>query len=256
MITILEKTIITNKDWFNLCIFGDWHLGNGAVQENRIDTVIDYIKQKNKDEYGIILVGDLIENVVPGSKGSPFELSEPDPEKQKELAANKIKKFKNLLLCSVEGNHELRTRKRTGGFANKNIIEKVFGDKTDEYYAGICSILKIKFKNKHGKYLETYTIYITHGAGNGSSVSGKITKLLSLRDKAIADIYVQGHIHSKLTVCDYIRQDNTIRKRIFASCSSYIFDAEYAQEAGFNPTDYGINNISINTKKHNVIGYI
>jgi len=253
---IKNKTIITTSDWFNLYLIGDFHIGQSATDTKKLDDSINYLSSKDSTNSGVILLGDLIENVVPGSKGSPFELNIPDPEKQMDLAATYITKIENILLASVEGNHELRTRHRTGQLLGKNILEKVYSKKkSDDYYLGLCGILNLTFKNTKGKLLQSYKIFVTHGTGNSGSISGKLTKVHSLKDRAYADLYFQGHLHYKLGLCDYIIKDDVIQKRIFACCSSYLIDAEYAQEFGFKPADYGINTISINTRESNMIGY-
>lgn len=253
---VKKKDIVVTNEWYNLSLFGDWHLGNMDTDEEKVSDVSDFLGKKKKNEYGVILLGDLVENVVPGSKGNPFELKIPDPSNQSSRAAGYIKKFKNLVLASVEGNHELRTRKRTGQFLNQAILEKVYGeDVAKNIYFGYNGMLILQFKNSKGKNLAKYRIFVTHGNGNATSVSGKLGKIYTLRDRADADIYVQGHLHLKLGMCDYIMKENVLRKRVFASCSSYLIEASYAQEAGYKPTDYGINKLSLNTKQSEIIGY-
>lgn len=252
--TIKEKTIVTNSEWFDLCLFGDWHYGSADCDSKKVEMAVDFLSKKPKDKYGVILLGDLIENVLPGSKGTPFELSESDPIRQQDKASELVNKFKNIVLTSVEGNHELRSRKRSGNWPMKDILYKVYKEQVDEYYLEMCGILNLQFKSLNGKKLQKYRIFVTHGNGNATSLSGKISKIHTLRDRADADIYVQGHIHQKLGFCDYIVTDKIIRKRIFASCSSYLFEASYAEEFGFRPTDYGINKIHLNTKESNIIG--
>lgn len=250
-----KKTITVLGDWFNLYVFGDWHLGSADSDQKRIEDTAKFLSKKKSSEAGVILVGDLIENVLPGSKGTPFELSIPDPDKQAETACDYIRSFSHLILGSVEGNHELRSRKRTGQFVNKSMMEKIYGPDAKNRYLGLNGLIHLTFKNSKGKKLYTYTIYVTHGNGNSSTLSGKYMKIHSLRDMAKADIYVQGHLHCKLGMCDYINESNIIKKRAFVCCSSYLFEASYAQEFGYRPTDFGFNKISLNTKYNNIIGY-
>lgn len=252
---VLNKTIVTNRDWYSLYLFGDLHIGQESCDLDMIEEAAKYLAKKKLQEGCTFVLGDLIENVVLGSKGTAFDLSIADPEKQIDKAASYLELFKHNLLVSVEGNHELRTRHRTGQFLGKNILEKVFGKEAKDHYLGVCGIVNLTFKNSKGKTFQNYKIFVTHGNGNSSATGGKITKIHALRDRADADLYFQGHIHQKLGMSDYIIKDDKLKKRIFASCSSYLFDAEYAQEFGFKPSDYGINTINVNTREFNMLGY-
>jgi predicted phosphodiesterase len=252
---IKNRTIVTNKTWWNLYLFGDWHLGHMSVNKVHINAAASYLGTKTEKDGGVILLGDLIENVVQNSKGTHYELDIPSPEKQIETSVSIIEKFKHILLASVEGNHEMRTQHRTSILPGKQIMKEVFYRDYDKYYFQIVGLLNLTFKDTKGKTNEKYKIFITHGNGNSSSTAGKLNKIHALRDRADADIYVQGHIHQKLGMSDYIVKDNILHKRIFATCSSYLVDASYGEEFGFKPTDYGLNTINLNTKKHDMIGY-
>lgn len=252
---VLRKVITTTKDWYNLYVFGDWHIGSADTREERIESAIKFLSKRKKDDTGVLLAGDLIENVLPGSKGTPFELSIPDPDKQIERAVEYIDQIPEIVLASVEGNHEARTRKRTGQFVGKSILERKFGSDAKSRYLGIQGIVELIFKTTSGKKLQEYIVYLTHGNGNSSSLSSKYSKIHALRDMAKADIYTQGHMHTKLGMCDFITENGKIKKRMFVCCGSYLVDPTYGQEFGFKPTDHGFSKLSLNTKNYNIIGY-
>lgn len=247
---LIQKTIKTKIDWFTLIAFGDVHIGHINCDEEAANDMVKYIAGKDPSNYGVILTGDLIENVLPTTKGSLFEMSNPNPDEQIDKAIEMFTPIKRHILMMCDGNHEDRTV-RTCGLSPSKYIAKGLGVN----YVGYHGMLELNLESN--KHKEVYNVYSEHGCGSiPKSVSGRYGKLESIQKQVEADVYVKGHIHHKNVfakeVWKKIGRSMVKRKVMFASNGSYLMDAEYAIRSGFEPTTPGVAKILLSTSSFNI----
>src|SRR3989339_433711 len=113
-LSLIRKNIQVNKDTFHMIIFGDLHIGHQSCDEREIGKMVNWIAKEDPKEFGVILTGDLIENVIPSSKGLPFEMKYPSPTKQMEVATKMLLPISKHIHMLCDGNHEDRSQKTAG----------------------------------------------------------------------------------------------------------------------------------------------
>lgn len=255
-IRIVKPPIIkTTHEWFNLIVAGDFHLGQKATDETSLKNMIDWLATKDKKTYGMVLTGDIIENVIIGSKGSPFEMVHPNPKDQLDIALELLEPVKDYILLMCDGNHENRTEKVTG-ISPLKILAKDLGVP----FHGYRSMLKLGLKRPKKKVVY-YNIYVEHGCGSiPKKIGGRYTKLADISNTIEADVYIKGHIHHKLvfprTVWRNIGEKMSTVKIMYASNGSYLIDPDYAVRSGFEPTEPGVTKIYLKTDERNIHGSV
>lgn len=247
---LVRKTISTSIDFFTLVALGDIHYGQEACDVEAVEETVDYLSKKDPKNYGVVLTGDLIENVIIGSKGSPFEMSEPDPDKQVDKVSELLTPIKKHILMMCDGNHEDRTKKNTGISPSKCIARNLGCT-----YVGYHGILELTLQHKSHK--EVYDVYVEHGCGSvPKNISSRIAKMESIQKQIDADIYIKGHVHHKNAVSKEVwKKRNGImvkRKVMFTSNGSYLMDPEYAIRSGFEPTTPGVAKVQLGTESFNI----
>ena len=247
---LLRKLVRTNKKWFTEIVFGDIHLGHERCDERACGEMVNWIARQPMDEFGVILTGDLIENVLPTSKGSLFEMKYPSPERQVEEVIKLIKPIAGHVHMMCDGNHEDRTM-RTAGISLSRIIAR----ELKVPYVGYHGMLELTLQ-KQGKK-QVYMVYGEHGCGSiPKTVGGRLNKLESIQEQVEADVYIKGHIHHKCSFPGRVwKKVNGVmvdRKIMFASNGSYLKDAEYAIRSGFKPTEPGVAKVLLSTTDFNI----
>ncbi len=250
-LTLHRHTVTTNNKWWNLLILGDFHIGQTACNENEIIKMVKYIQSKPISEHGVLLTGDLIENVHPTSKGSLFEMAHPDPEDQIDIVIEILEPIKKYILLMVDGNHEHRTANATGIDVMKTIATRLGGIP----YYGYRAMIDLTLKRR--KITQTYNIYAEHGCGSiPNTVGGRYNKLAKIQNSIVADAYIKGHIHHKLVFPKMVWKKEgkkvELKKIMFASNGSYLQDAEYAIRSGYDPTEPGVAKISLLTDEYDI----
>lgn len=250
MLNLSRKTIVTSEDWVKYIVAGDFHIGQQSCDEMGIKRFIDWIISKDPKTHRLLLTGDIIENVILGSKGSPFEMVHANPEKQIDVALELLTPAKSYIDVYCDGNHEYRTEKTTGISVSKTISMRL-----GVPYAGYRTMLEVTMGAK--KNPQTYLIYVEHGAGSiPKSAGSRYNKLVSVGRDIVADVYVKGHIHHKLAYPKSVWKEvggvMVKRKTMYVSNGSYLDDAEYAVRSGYDPTEPGVAKIELSTKRFNI----
>lgn len=247
---VVNKTIKANSDHYAIIGLGDLHVGHDCCDEDAINDMVKWISEKDKAQVGVVLTGDLIENVLPTTKGSLFEMKYPSPQKQLDVVCDMLRPIAGHILMMCDGNHENRTSNNSG-----IIVSKIISKELKIPYVGYHGILNLNLVNRNKKV--NYVAYAEHGCGAiPRSVGGRYNRLTSIQSQVEADIYLKGHIHHKLVfdkrVWKFRNGKMEKRKIIFASNGSYLMDAEYAIRSGFEPTNHGVAKVLLSTKEFNI----
>ena len=248
---LVPKNVACGSDWYTLIALGDIHFGHTAVDEEGFLKMIGWIRGHSPTNLGVVLTGDLIENVIPGSKGNMFEMKYPNPEEQIERVLAMLKPISPFVLMMVDGNHEDRAQ-RVAGMAVSRRMARELGVP----YAGYHGALDLKLKHGRGNFIP-YLTYVEHGCGAiPKQMSGRYNRLESIQSMVDADIYIKGHIHHKLAFAKRVWRKiggrMVKRKCMFASNGSYLADAEYAIRMGYEPTEPGVAKLMISSEEFNI----
>lgn len=177
-------------DYIDLLAVGDAHIGSRLHDDKLIAATIDYIKEiPNRF---VIINGDMVNNNLPGSVGSPYE-DKYTPKDQRKLAKEIIQEIKNRVICIVGGNHERRTKKVN----DESPLEQIAEDLSIPYREE-DAFIKLTFgKDAKSNKRLSYQIYATHGAGGGKRPGSSLNNIESLTMNCFSEIYIMNHVHKK-----------------------------------------------------------
>lgn len=146
----------------------DVHLGTEECMQEAFERFVQLVKE-TPNVY-VSLGGDLINNSIRSSIGSPF--TEIRPHEQKRLMAKILEPIRDRILCGVGGNHERRSKKDADDDPMYDIMAKL---DIEHLYRENLAVVKIQMGNKlndngnntAGFQRPTYIFVVTHGAGGG-----------------------------------------------------------------------------------------
>ncbi|GAG02627.1 unnamed protein product, partial [marine sediment metagenome] len=121
---IYTKDVTCRSDWYTVYLLGDTHTGERNFMEKECVSMVDYIASHQQN--GVILTGDLTENVLPSSVGTMFDLAIASPVGQREKITEILSPIKKQLLVSVDGNHSYRS-KRAADFCPDGAVSESLG---------------------------------------------------------------------------------------------------------------------------------
>jgi predicted phosphodiesterase len=225
-------------------IFSDLHLGSRKCDYKAIQKRIERVKE-NEYVYAIIL-GDVLNNSTKSSVGDVYS-EELTPMQEVQKATMLFAPIKDKILGVCSGNHERRSYKTEGvDLLYFMCAELGIADRYD-----YCScLLFIRFGN-YSRYANSnsnkrkmcYTLYMTHGDGQGGRTIGGKANGLQRRGQIVdADVVVTGHTHAPFAFrdcCYKIDLQNSCivkREQLFVNASATLQYEEYAELYGMRPS--------------------
>lgn len=229
---------IPEKDDITLWLIGDVHIGAAEFDEARFKRDIAAIAAD--DNARVLLLGDIINNAVKTSVSNVYE-ERFSPSESKSLAVIMLMPIKDKILAAVGGNHEMRSVKEVDDDPAYDIMCKL---DIEHLYRRNAAFLKIQMGNtkNNGAYNPTYTIYVTHGSGGGTTAGAGANK--QHRVTAVyegIDIFVQGHTHKAVNFYPqriiFDRHNNKILRRTITcvTAPAYLDYGGYAMRGGLQP---------------------
>lgn len=242
-------------------IFSDLHLGSRKCDYKEIQNRIERVKN-NEHVYAIIL-GDVLNNSTKTSVGDVYE-EELTPMQQIQKATMLFAPIKDKILGVCSGNHERRSYKTDGvDLLYFLCAELGISDKYD--YCACLLFIRFGTNPKRGDKEQNqrqmcYTLYMTHGDGQGGrTVGGKANGLQRRGQIVDADIVVTGHTHAPLSFrdscfkIDYQNSSVTIKEQLFVNASATLNYEEYAELYGMKPSSKQSPVILLNGRKKEVV---
>lgn len=241
-------------------IFADLHIGSKKCDYKLIMERIE--KVKNTPNRYCIIVGDLINNSTKTSVGDVYE-EELTPMQQIQKAVKLFEPIKDKIIGITSGNHERRSYKTDGidltyFFASELRLQHLY-----DYVACLLFIRFGKMGNygkggAHGGKL-CYTLYMSHGDGNGGrTIGGKMNGLQRRGQIVDADIVVTAHTHSPASFrdsfykIDYANSSVSQREQLFVNASATLNYEEYAEMYGMKPSTKVYPIVLLNGRKKNM----
>jgi predicted phosphodiesterase len=210
---------------FTLYPLGDIHIGTIHCDMSRLRTDVEKIKN---DPYGLwIGMGDYCECITldDSKRFCASEIHKDFINKldtiavaQNEAFIDEVWDIRDKSLGLLSGNHEGNNKKRhfvdivgnacqrmtysDASDAPQNYVT-VFGNNEPKMpYLGDTAMVRLVFErvDDDGKHERSHNvvIYAEHGHGGGRKTGGKINSLEDMMGPFDADIYLRGHVHTKL----------------------------------------------------------
>ena len=256
-------------DELEIVLFYDLHIGSKKCDHQGIANRIKYVMD-NPNVYAI-LGGDLINNSTKDSVGDCFQ--EPlSPMEQCQAVVELFTPIKDKIIAMTSGNHERRSYKKEGVDLSLFIAAQL--GITDRYdYTACLAFVKFgKWTQRNPGTKENtapdcrpvqYSIYFTHGDGNGGrTIGGKANGLERRGDIVNADIVVAGHTHTPFAMrrCMYNVNVNhhthTLTEQLLVNAAATLEYESYAELFGLRPSSTTNPRIILNGHRKEAIALV
>lgn len=215
----------------------DLHVGDIHSDFKKVQEWLTYIKE-NENVY-CILNGDLMDAAIKSSIGDIYGASL-QPMQQLKHCVSIFEPIKDKCLCVTAGNHENRIYKSDGLDLTQLFCNQLgIGD----LYSPASAVVFVRFGHNmqegHGQL--TYSIFCSHGNGNGRMEGGKVNRLVQLANIVDTDIYIHSHTHLPAIVktAFYRTHPNncSVRKvdKLFINTASSLEYGGYGEVQNYKP---------------------
>jgi predicted MPP superfamily phosphohydrolase len=250
---LIKKKLDKDLKSIEIVPIADLHIGDENCDMDMVKSLIDYVK-KHKNAY-CVLNGDIIDNAIMSSVGDTYKAKK-SPMKQIIEAVELFKPIKDKILCITGGNHEYRTYKSVG-VDLMEIVARELG--IDDIYSmeSATILLRLGHLGDSDRQIP-YTLFVSHGAGAGSSVGGKVNSLARFENVIDADVYFGGHTHqASIFPTSSYRVDvrnNTLQlvNKLFVSNGSTLKYGGYAEMKTLKPTTLVFPVVTLDGTRKNI----
>lgn len=230
----MKFVTVKESDSIELIPLADLHLGSELTNLRRIHQIIEHIRENPKAR--VVILGDLLESAIIGSKGNPYKAKSIDEEVR--LAVSVLKPIKDKIIGIISGNHSNRISK-TIGLDILALLSRKLG--IDRYYSPDFLVLRISLPKT------AWYVVLHHGVGGGRLKGGKINNLHRFGNIfPNADIILIGHTHDFIMTVDkkYIidKKHNSIKthKTFYINVPSLAMEyGGYASSYAYPPSVTG-----------------
>jgi len=220
VVTVKEQSDI------ELIPLSDLHLGSPVTNLRKIDKILAYIRENPKTR--VVLLGDLLESAVIGSKGDPYNSKTLNEEI--DIAISVLEPIKDKIIGIVSGNHERRISKSVGLDVLQLLCRKL--NLEDKYSPDFLVLIVSMTKT-------SWYIVLHHGIGSGRTKGGRINNLQRYSNIVInADIIITGHTHDLIITVDERFSIDKKRKTLTKQKIYYINVPSISMEYGGYSSSY------------------
>jgi hypothetical protein len=211
----------------------DIHYGHATCNFEKFMSYVRWIRE-TPNVYAI-LGGDVMENALDDGRGMTYDQSE-NPQTQLDRMTEILSTIAHKILVSTPGNHEARTKKKTGLDVAQVLAERL----KVPYFNGpvTMSIVSNTYK---------WTFYVFHGFGNSQTKGGKMN--VASRPKGwtgLVHFFVSGHTHDCIAESETAIIEDPLNCRLmFVKQWTVVAQAflgwygSYGYEAGYKPPAQG-----------------
>ncbi len=257
---------------------GDFHLGDAfftSTSKEKLTGYVNWIKEHPNAR--TFLNGDIFNVATRQSKTSPFSINPYIIERQQtdpyfdemSWAVEILTPIASQIIGATDGNHE----NRLIDFANKNILldlcKKLSTREHIVNYCGISCLLFLKVGRPRKRTIkvlqspnrsgQTYSIYLHHTTGGGSTVGGKLNRVAKLKEiVAGCDVYCGNHNHlesgakTKIFLPDSSNCKIKEVRQLQVSCGGFLDYGGYAERGQLAPVDMGAPRLRLDSFKKDV----
>ena len=179
---LIVNKFSTTTDYINVYPLGDVHVGSQQFNEKLFLHWIEIVKSDPNSV--VVMVGDLIDNGLKTSKTNSYDATM-SPREQVQRLKEYLKPIKNKILCSVAGNHELRSTVLTDECPLYNVMDKL---DLEHLYRENMGFVKLSLGEKNSERQFSYTLVLAHGGSKNK------TNNFSYAIEGM-DVMISGHDH-------------------------------------------------------------
>lgn len=221
---IQQKTVTLPFDTFTLHPFSDIHIEDPLSNRKALNERLDSLRSEDLS-HRIVLLGDLMDAAIMGSKG--FWHGAPDPDQALDLLLDTFKDFSDRIDLVMPGNHEHRIERAAGVKIIKRFAQIL---QIEHAYSPEMTILKYK----HG--LNSHKVFCHHGYGGGKRTGSAVNNIEDLaKISPDCDVYLAGHVHKLGVTCDSVWLAGELKRRFFVMTNTYLGYVQYAKDKGLAP---------------------
>ncbi|MEN3043402.1 MAG: metallophosphoesterase [Fervidobacterium sp.] len=229
---VLELSCSTNSSQVNIIAIADVHIGHPGA---KIEDFIEILKRAKKQNDYVVLLGDIVDN--PDEKTGLYDANT-TPEQAMMKFIEILAQHKTKILCVVSGNHEYRTKKKSG-IDTLNVVCQQY---KIPYTAGIA-IIRLKLKHTN------FDIVVGHGYSAARTLNSKVGTMTELtRVVKNADVYIVGHTHqpSIVPIASFEFNDSVKqRQSLLITAPSWLSYSIYSAQKFMPPSPRGFIKITL-----------
>jgi len=246
----------TPRDFSEIILYPlhDLHKGNELFNEQKWERVKNEIL--SEPNHYCIIIGDAMENAIPGSASSVWE-SNMHPQAQKEWVATQLTDLQDRVIAVVDGNHE---RNRSTRFCDMHplfdcCVLAGIGDRFRSHFA--FADIGVGTRKKDASQQTRYVTFAIHKAKS-------LSQWASCDWTENTDIFLTGHTHNPLDVPrGKLVYDTKLKQASIKTCE-YINNGSfvdmfggYGADNGYRPSAQKFYKLVLNgpEKRISTIGY-
>jgi len=233
-------------EYMNIYPLGDLHIGSHEFDHEKWDKWKAMVL--NDPNGYVVLIGDLVENNLRNSVGSPFQQLM-SPREQKEELARELRPLKDRILSGLQGNHEYRTTRNADSCP---LYDVMFLLGIEDKYRENAGFLKVAFGAKQADRQWTYTFAMFHGSSKFK------TRVMGYAIDGM-DVLITGHDHQGQSyfpakfVIDSKNETVGIKGFVRLAVTPFLKAGGYSLKAMYEPQDHTkIPIIQLSGKKKDV----
>ena len=239
---------------------GDIHIGDKAFKKEGRTKLLGYLNWvKEHPNSRVFLNGDIFNCASRISKTSPFDVKHPENSSEFEQAVALFEPYKSQIIGATNGNHEARLI----DMFDVSLLQ-IFCLHLGIPYCKWSAVVNLKVgktgRNTH-PWEENYWLYFHHTTGGGSTLGGKLNRIVKLNDIIEGiDVYFGSHNHQLAVAPQDIytpaprSPEGFAKRRIwYVDCGSYLeWNDSYAEKGMMPPTKLGSPRVRFDSSSHDV----
>lgn len=217
----------------NVLLSSDMHVGSAQFDERKWN---EFEKLINEPRNYVIFAGDQMEYATARSKSNIYETTM-HPREVKRWWIDRMKPYKDKVLCIIDGNHEYNRASRDADAYP--LYDIAYSLEIEDRYRSEAAFVDVNVgkwtaKGHHGEPVQ-YVFRVNHKAqnlvnyGTADGIEG-------------IDVFVSGHTHKPsdkpLGKLVYNRNNRSIYERTVENivCGSFLMYGGYGERGGMRPT--------------------
>lgn len=250
--TISHPILTPELEELRIEAIADLHIGVRAFEEKAFRAKLDAIRESPNTL--VVLDGDIINNSIKSSVGDVYE-EIMTPDEQVDYAIDLLSPIKDRIIAVCRGNHEYRSIKDVCLDPVKYICR---GLGIQGSYFRDAVFFELAFGRKANKKRVTYSAYMSHGNGGGSTAGGKVNALSKAGFVAFSDVVIGAHTHMPATFKQPMLMQDPHNKnlvpveRVYVNTGTYLGMEDYAIRKNLPPSAIGNPTIILSGRKKKV----
>lgn len=246
----VQAVLPTDLEYVDLYCVSDIHRGNRLFAEKRWYTLLEQI-QKDRHAY-MIVAGDGVEAALKSVRfGETYATMRPRDERRQ--LTKDLRQVRDKILLILPGNHDSRAERDS----DENVMERVAEDlglwdpdfPDQGRFDPVSAVLDVQFGTRKGETgrRNSFTFYVTHGAGGGRRPGGKLNRMQELGWIVDGvDGYIMGHVHSLSSYIDHRYSPDPRNKVVSRRAIAYVIAGSMLEYGGYAETKmYAPNAVSM-----------